>query len=435
MTFSKNLEINSSEPSPEHLLEELNKIGDPKKMNFYLRKFFLEISDVDEYASKIGITAQEDFTVKQVNELLGYLENFKVYLKSYLEETKGRIERLEEIQKTGKRLLRSDSEEVVTPAMRRRLNKVNQRVSKAMGAAFKSNSKGKSLYSVTQKSTEPLRDDAEKDLMDFVEQLPFNKFEKEKILKLVAGYDDAVFSAKELDPEIYVPTKEQVIRKIMALSPQQLKNIINVMRTPELVISPARQSPKKLVQNMNLQGNRHQILGISMQFLNNRGGEPTLIYLEPTKIQDDSSGWSGPLERCEVSICDGVDSPARNFDENSHDYLKEHGLRLIKDYEYLGLTQKSLKRYEGQYWSVAKHELPPIIDRTESDCTALDGSEEFKLDSNVKVGFLDADNVRITLTGVTKVEYVDLVDNRKRWFVKVGEGKKDVKMRAAYTLM
>jgi len=154
-------EIPGQNPDPVKLLKDLENPAmdtDQKKFN-YLRGFFLEEADVDEYIQYLDTDEEIDLTKKQLKTLKGALQSFKVYLKEiYLPETGERIKRFYERLEQGTKAFANPE---ATPQELEVIGKTRRRVAQAMqiakkprgvkGKSLRRGTKGKSLREVTQK--------------------------------------------------------------------------------------------------------------------------------------------------------------------------------------------------------------------------------------------------------------------------------------------
>ncbi len=164
-----------------------------------------------------------------------------------------------------------------------------------------------------------------------------NKDLKEKLIEMVSkeSYREAVATAQELDPEVKVPTHEEIIKNLLALGPVKLEKIATVMSKPGLIIVPDK-SMTEIIDAMNDQN-----------------------YDNQNEVKfDPGHSWSGNPGKVSVSIVDMVQYPALVFDQRPdlqrdgwqlrtcEKYYRDNGMRLISDTQYAAAMQKSLRVYE-----------------------------------------------------------------------------------------
>jgi hypothetical protein len=335
-------EIPGQNPEPVKLLQDLENPAmdtDQKKFN-YLRGLFLEEADVDEYIQYLDTDEEIDLTRKQLTKLKGALQSFKVYLKEiYLPETGERIKRFYERLEQGTKAFANPE---ATPQELEVIGKTRRRVAQAMQIAKEPRGvKGKSLLEAAGKAGEAptggkLEDKTEAEYAEFVDGLPLTMEQKEKLNLVVAGYEEAVATAKEMDKNVHVPSKEQVIAHIMALGVQRLEKIVKIMGKPGLIIEQDK-ALTEMIDAMN--ANRHY-------------DQQAVAFFEK------GYEWSGRPKKVGVSIMDMVQNPAvvpgqkpgaPHNDEQlriCEKYFRDNGMRLVSDRQYAAGMQKSLRAYE-----------------------------------------------------------------------------------------
>jgi len=338
-------EIPGQNPDPVKLLQALENPAmdtDQKKFN-YLRGLFLEEADVDEYIQYLDTDEEIDLTGKQLTKLKGALQSFKVYLKPYLEKSAERIGRFDErLKKSVEELANPE----LTPEEVDQIAHTRRRVAKAMQIAKEPRGvKGKSLREAAGKAGEAptggkLEDKTEAEYAEFVDGLPLTMEEKEKLNLVVAGYEEAVATAKEMDKNVQVPSKEQVIAHIMALGAEMLEKIVKIMVKPGLIIEPDK-SFTEMIDAMN--ANRHYDQHHNKKY---------------EAYAREGYAWSGRPKKVSVSIMDMVQYPAvvpgqkpgkqRNKEQLRicEKYFRDNGMRLVSDRQYAVAMQKSLRAYE-----------------------------------------------------------------------------------------
>ncbi|MFA5829483.1 MAG: hypothetical protein WC843_03240 [Candidatus Gracilibacteria bacterium] len=178
----------------------------------------------------------------------------------------------------------------------------------------------------------------EKDYQQFVDRLRLTTEQKEKLLSVVSGYEEALATAREFDPDIVAPSKEEVIANILKLGTKKLEKIASIMGKPELIIEPANKSFAEMKDDMDLDVNRHYEQQHRAYFA--------------TDYE-----WPEGPKKVGVSIVDMVQSPAvvpgqqprkqRNDEQLRvcESYFKEQGMELIHDHQYAMGMQRSLRAY------------------------------------------------------------------------------------------
>lgn len=347
--IQKNMEAPGQHPDPVELLQTLQNFNKDQEKYNHLRTLFIEVADVDEYINFLDTDEDIELTRKQIKGLKEVLEGFKVYLKGYLEQTGERIGRFDEkLKKSGEEIVNPE----LTPEEVDKIAHTRKRVAKAMQIAkAPRGTKGKSLRDVAGKAgeaptTKKLEDKTEAQYAEFIDGLSVTAEQKEKLLNITANYDEAVATAKELDENVRVPSKEQVIAHIMELGAEKLKKIATIMGKPGLVIE-TEQSFVEMKDAMN--ANQH--------------------YERQDKCYFASDyEWSGRPEKVSVSIIDMVQNPAvvpgqkpgkqRNDEQLRicEKYFRDNGMQLVSDRQYAAGMQQSLR---ASSWGEEKGEENP----------------------------------------------------------------------------
>jgi hypothetical protein len=177
---------------------------------------------------------------------------------------------------------------------------------------------------------------------NFVNRLIQNKRLREKLLEIVSdeNYDEAVATAKELDPSVKVPKREEIIKNVLALGREKLKKIATIMGKPGLIIVP----DKSLVEMKDaMDANRHY----------DKQDED-----DDEEYYFDDYTWSEKPGKVSVSILDMVQYPGvvpgqKPSEQSSEEqlricekYFRDNGMRLNSDRQYAAGLQKSLRVYE-----------------------------------------------------------------------------------------
>ncbi len=165
-----------------------------------------------------------------------------------------------------------------------------------------------------------------------------NKKLREKLQEMasVENYQEAVTTAKELDPNVKVPTHQEIIKNLLAMDPEKLEKIARIMGKPGLIIVPDK-SMTELSEGMS--ANRHY------------DDQAETYLMEGIK-------WPERPRKVSVSIMDMVPNPAvvpgQKPDEQLNKeqlrvcekYFRDNGMRLANDLQYATGMQKSLRAYE-----------------------------------------------------------------------------------------
>lgn len=190
---------------------------------------------------------------------------------------------------------------------------------------------------------------------EFIDRLRLTPEQKEKLLSVVSGYDEALATAREFDPDIVAPSKEEVIANILKLGTKKLEKIASIMGKPELIIEPANKSFAEMKDDMDMDVNRHY----------DAQGK---AYLAP------DYEWSKGQKKVSISIVDMCQNPAvvpdqqpgkQNNDEQlrtCEKYFKEQGMELIHDHQYAIGMQRSLRAYAKAKKQGIKYPDSHIID-------------------------------------------------------------------------
>ncbi len=180
--------------------------------------------------------------------------------------------------------------------------------------------------------------------LDLVNRLTFspdateNKKLQEKMLEMVSeeNYSEAVATAKELDPEVKVPTREKIIRNLLALGPEKLEKIGTIMGKPGLIIVPDK-SMTEIKDSLN--------------------ANPHYVNQDDTYFSTNFKR-SGRTGKVSVSIVEMVQNPMvvphqmpgkqRNEEQSRicEKYFRDNGMRHISDHQYAVAMQLSLRAYE-----------------------------------------------------------------------------------------
>ena len=187
----------------------------------------------------------------------------------------------------------------------------------------------------SKETAKPLEDKTDADYATFIDGLRLTMEQKENLQNIVAGYEETVATAKELDPNVKVPSKGQVISHILALGVEKLKKIARIMGRPGLVIVPDK-SLEEIIVAMD--------------------EKPYYEYQDKADLSTRYK-WSGRCGKVIVSIIDeawhagvvpGQKPNEQRIDQQLHacqKYFRENGMRLIYDREYAVGMQKGLRAY------------------------------------------------------------------------------------------
>jgi hypothetical protein len=168
---------------------------------------------------------------------------------------------------------------------------------------------------------------AEIDYGKFVDALSLSTEQKEKLKAIVAGYKDAVESVKILDPDIIIPSKEQVIRHIIALGVEKLEKIATIMGKPELVIVPDKSA--KEVRGIMRKGGHikcfNRFIGKPSNIKPGVGVKILDMVQYPDKVPGQKPGEqtvAGQIDACEK-------------------FFRENGMHLVSELEYAAGIEKA----------------------------------------------------------------------------------------------
>jgi len=179
---------------------------------------------------------------------------------------------------------------------------------------------------------------SEKRLMRRIHKLSLDKEQKEKLLLLIMeqGYSEAATTAKELDPDVQVPSHDQVLKSMLNLGREKLKKMAIIMTKPGLIIVPG----KSMIEIKEAMDSHRHLKGQDM-------GEISPDY-----------NWSESTGQTSVSIVDITPNPeyipGQNISENNireqyivcEKYYEDNGMRLITDRQYAVALQRSLRLYK-----------------------------------------------------------------------------------------
>lgn len=336
---SQHQEELGNRPDPARLLNELDSLAQGQPQWNHLRDLFLEESDLDEYINWLDTDEDIDLTRKQISRLKAAFAGYREYLKEYLDQTGARIGRFEaKLKQSVDDLANPDltPEEVVKIAhTRKRVAQAMQIARAPRGPKRTSLRKAVGKTADTQK-TEKLEDKTEVDYAEFIEHMNLSAEQKEKLRAVIEGYEEAVATAKELDSNVQVPSKEQVIAHVLALGAEKLEKIATIMGKPGLTIEP----DKSFMEMKNAMNARRHYDNQSEAYF------------------DNDYEWSGRPGKVSVSILDMIQNtsvvPGQRPGEQRNDeqlrtcekYFRDNGMRLASDRQNAAGMQKSLRAYE-----------------------------------------------------------------------------------------
>lgn len=336
---SQHQEELGNRPDPARLLNELDSLAQGQPQWNHLRDLFLEEADLDEYINWLDTDEDIDLTRKQISRLKAAIAGYREYLKEYLDQTGARIGRFEaKLKQSVDDLANPD----LTPEEVDKIAHTRKRVAQAMqiaraprGPKRTSLRKAVGKTADTQK-TEKLEDKTEVDYAEFIEHMNLSAEQKEKLRAVIEGYEEAVATAKELDSNVQVPSKEQVIAHVLALGAEKLEKIATIMGKPGLTIEP----DKSFMEMKNAMNARRHYDNQSEAYF------------------DNDYEWSGRPGKVSVSILDMIQNtsvvPGQRPGEQRNDeqlrtcekYFRDNGMRLASDRQNAAGMQKSLRAYE-----------------------------------------------------------------------------------------
>ncbi len=219
----------------------------------------------------------------------------------------------------------------------------------------------------------------------------YRKRLRENLLEMVSeeNYNEAVATAKELDPNITVPTREKIIRNLIAMGPEKLEKIGTIMSKPGLIIVPDK-SIFQITEAMD--DNRH--------------------YDNQAEVDyKDYWPWSGNPGKVSVSIVDMVQyaevvpgqKPGEQRNDEQHGtckkYFHDNGMSLVIDSQYAVAMQKSLRAYERAKKKGEPHPENCIIDFYGEESKTITMFDSMDVVS-IEYGDFNAKNPRIVFNTI-----------------------------------
>lgn len=208
----------------------------------------------------------------------------------------------------------------------------------------------------------------------FIDQIDVTVEQKEKLLQVLAGYDEAVAMAREFDPKIVAPSQGEVVANLIKLGAYKLEKIAKVMGKPELIIEPANMSFKEMVNAMNMH-----------RYYDGKG--------KISFVQDPYRGTGGQ-NKISVSIVDMIQYPPTivpdsvynkqklsAYEKYYREFFSDQSMRLMNDRQYVLIMQRSLRAYAKAKKNGEANPEKYIIDFNDSLHHAADGLTETILNS------------------------------------------------------
>jgi hypothetical protein len=390
---SKSPDKFSQRPLPGKLINSLDLLDTEQKISNYLRNYFVDQADVDEYIQSLDFNEKPSLSKKQIMKLKMTLAGFKIYLEYYLKETAERIKRINARFRDGVGKL--DNEDL-TPEEVERITQTRKRIAQALH--FAKSPRGinqKKLMDVASRSGDVSKhpnevliektaiiavtrsEDANqpdqnritaKECHNAINGLRLSREDKEKLVEIILSYDEAFATAYEFRANIRIPSMEKIIANIVDLGEAKLEIMLKNLSKPKMVIVPDM-SMEKLVEAMDKNphfGNQHAAL------------------------LEKGYKWGERKRKVEVVIMDMVQNPGivpgqkpggQSGDKQlriCEKYLSDLGLRMCTDREYAVGMQLSLRAYERALMKEgqkdAEKHIPDSLSVESGSSTVLGGT-------------------------------------------------------------
>jgi len=170
-------------------------------------------------------------------------------------------------------------------------------------------------------------------------------------------YQEAVDTARELKPNIVVPSRNDIIKRLLAQDPEKIRNIVKVMSKPRIIIIPDA-TFHELVDTINK--------------------NPKIDGQQNWQIEADDFVWGLSQSLVRVCVIDMQQSPPTVPGQNPHkttnreqldictQYYREKGLDLIQARQYLVAMHHSLRAYKEFKDRSGLKDLGVILDNDRS---------------------------------------------------------------------
>jgi hypothetical protein len=170
----------------------------------------------------------------------------------------------------------------------------------------------------------------------------------EKLLEMLSGYDEAIATAKELDPDVEILPLNKVCKALLKLGAEKLQAIAEFGQ-PTLILTPNNTFAKKR-ENMNKNKKYVDKDGDTQNDLETYD-EPYNTISTPTK-----NTFSVVDGQPHMPHIPGI-APNTRFDNRKKkflEYFQQKGLRLINIHEFAALEQRSLRDFQKSGNDVTK---------------------------------------------------------------------------------
>ncbi len=213
-----------------------------------------------------------------------------------------------------------------------------------------------------------------------IDKLSLNPQAKEKLKEMLAGYDEAAATAKDLDPNVEIKSFLEVSKAFLKLGKEKLKAIAEFGK-PTLVLTPKNTFlEKKTGMDLNKKYDRQADTW--------HWEDPNSPYKEvktPT-----AATWSVVDGSPNMPHIDGIPSNSR-FDERKRlfkEHFKKKNMRLINVHEYAALQQRSLREHQK-----AGNDTSKIVDfyKTGNEVITCLDDADLTDSSNVAYGYFYAE--------------------------------------------
>ena len=232
-----------------------------------------------------------------------------------------------------------------------------------------------------------------RNMMKFVDKYNLPSQAREKLKELFEGYDEAVATAREVDPDVEIKPFTEVCAAFKNLGAEKIKEIAGFGQPTILV------TPKNSFQDKKASMDRNK------RYVDANGKQQDDVWL----LEEENSPYTNvatPAET-EISVVDGQPhmphipgiTPNSRWDDRKAAFkahFAKKGLRLMNIHEAAVLEQRSLREYEANSKDVTK-----IVDyyQTGQDTVSCLDDEYLTNSSFVACSCFDADCRRVGFAG------------------------------------
>jgi MoxR-like ATPase len=330
----------------ENILHQLNP-GQPKE-KYYLQKFVLDLGKVRDWLYQYKISKYD----RQFGLEIFIVEKLLEELKSYPQEDRDLVRKILDVFKIDQEEL-DNREKPFTTMTPKEIGYLFPNVPRLPGEALKMpiDIPEPETIELDEEGNErpnpqPAPPKHPRDIVGFknhIAKLPLTLPQKEKLNVMMEGYDEAVATAREIDPKVQIKPIQEVIAAFLKLGPAKLKEIAEFGK-PTLLVTPKNSFlEKKAALDANRKYENQEGTYV--------GGSSFQSVATPTKTV--ISIVDGQPHILHIS---GID-PNSRFDERKKAF-KAHfarkGMRLINAHEAAVLEQLSLRDYKRNGNDVGK---------------------------------------------------------------------------------